>query len=243
MLLEEILASAQEGAAIGSAIGGLFDSAHVDDFNKGVEAYNQIDWDNPDEKDVKAALEHFNKVNDDDQLFLQCLSWYNKAYLFAAQHKWSVSYSMLSNISKAETDFFTMKKDTIKEIKGWVYQARKDIQAWEQAWKEEQERIRREEEERKRREEEERRRREEEERRRREEEDRRKKEEEERRIREEEQRRRDQEDIKRMLTETKQQLQVAPAQQKSVIPVWAYIIMGVLLIAVTVLVCYIIFKK
>lgn len=242
-MLLEILAAAQEGAEIGSAIASRFDSAHVDDFNKGVEAYTQIDWDNPDEKDVKAALEHFNKVNDDDQLFLQCLSWYNKAYLFAAQHKWSVSYSMLSNISKAETSFFTMKKDTIKEIKGWVYQARKDIQAWEQAWKEEQERIRREEEERKRREEEERRRREEEERRRREEEERRRKEEEERRIREEEQRRRDQEDLKRMLTETKQQLQVAPTQQKSGIPVWAYIIMGVLLIAVTVLVCYIIFKK
>lgn len=242
-MLLEILESAQEGAAIGSAIGGLLDSAHVDDFNKGVEAYNQIDWDNPDEKDVKAALEHFNKVNDDDQLFLQCLSWYNKAYLFAAQHKWSVSYSMLSNISKAETSFFTMKKDTIKEIKGCVFQARKDIQTWEQTWKEEQERKRREEEERKRREEEERRRREEEERRRREEEERRRKEEEERHIREEEQRRRDQEDLKRMLTETKQQLQVAPAQQKSGIPVWAYIIMGVLLIAVTVLVCYIIFKK
>lgn len=189
-MLLEILASAQEGAAIGSAIGGLFDSAHVDDFNKGVEAYDQIDWDNPDEKDVKAALDYFNKVNDDDQLFLQCLSWYNKAYLFAAQHKWSVSYSMLSNISKAETSFFTMKKDTIKEIKGCVYQARKDIQAWEQAWKEEQERKRREEERRRR-----------------------------------------------------EQLQVAPAQQKSGIPVWAYIIMGVLLIAVTVLVCYIIFKK
>mgnify|MGYP002521459498 CR=1 FL=1 len=157
-MLLEILASAQEGAAIGSAIGGLFDSAHIDDYNKGVDAYSQIDWDNPEEKDVKAALEHFNKVDNDDQLFLQCLSWYNKAFLFAALHKWSVSYSMLSNISRAETNFFTMRKDTIKEVKGCVYQAKKDIQEYEQAWKEEQERKRREEEERKRREEEDRKR-------------------------------------------------------------------------------------
>lgn len=227
-MLLELLASAQEGAAIGSAIGGMFDSEHIDDFNRGVEAYNQIDWDNPDESDVKAALAHFNKVNDDDQLFLQCLSWYNKAYLFAAQHKWSVSYSMLSNISKAETNFFTMRKDTIKEIKGCVYQARKDIQAWEQAWKEEVERKKREEEERKRKEEEERRRREEEQRR-----------------REEEQRRREEEDRKRLIAETKQQLLQQSTQPKSQngLPVWVYAIIGVLLIAVTVLVCYILFKK
>lgn len=156
-MLDDIIKSAQYGAEIGGVIGGLFDTAHADEYNKAFEITESIDYDNPNESEVKEALALFSKVNAEDKLYIRCWAWYRMAFCHALLTEFSKSYSCLASIESVETDFFTLHKDDIRETKKQVPEARKVIRQVEQEWKEEQERKRREEEERRRREEEKRR--------------------------------------------------------------------------------------
>lgn len=154
-MILELLESMSAGAEIGAAVGGLFDSEHADDYNVAVDIYRTIDFENPEEQTIRDALYHFNKVNDEDKLYVRCWAWYNMAFCYALLLNFSRAYSCLNAIERAETDFFTMKKNEIQETKELVREARAAIKEVEAEWKAEQERIKREEE-RKRKEEEER---------------------------------------------------------------------------------------
>lgn len=153
-MLLELLESMSAGAEIGAAVGGLFDSEHADDYNKAIEIYRTIDFENPDEQTIRNASYHFNKVNGEDKLYVRCWAWYNMAFCHALLLNFAKAYSCLNNIEGAETDFFTMKKSEIQETKELIGEARAAIKEAEAEWKAEQERIKREEERRRKEEEE-----------------------------------------------------------------------------------------
>ena len=200
-MLLEILDAAIEGAEIGSSIGGLFDSEHADDYNNGVTIYQNIDWENINDSEVRAAISCFEKVTPEDKLYVQCFAWYNLSFCYCALKRFSDSYSCLAKIDNADIDFFTFHKDDINEIKSSVPEARKSIKEFEQEIKEEEERKRKEEE-----------------------------------------RRRIEENRKmEMLTQSTGAYQ-APYKSQTSIPTWIIIFIVLLSIAVSVLVCYIIFK-
>lgn len=198
-MLDDIIKSAQYGAEIGSVIGGLFDTAHADEYNKAFEITESIDYDNPNESEVKEALALFSKVNAEDKLYIRCWAWYRMAFCHALLTEFSKSYSCLASIESVETDFFTLHKDDIRETKKQVPEARKVIRQVEQEWKEEQERKRREEEERR----------------------------------------------KRELASKQNNSNNTNTERnktKTNLPGWAIGVMAILLVAVTVLICYILFK-
>lgn len=198
-MLFDIIESAQYGAEIGGVIGGLFDTAHADEYNKAFEITESIDYDNPNESEVKEALALFSKVNAEDKLYIRCWAWYRMAFCHALLTEFSKSYSCLASIESVETDFFTLHKDDIRETKKQVPEARKVIRQIEQEWKEEQERKRREEEERR----------------------------------------------KRELASKQNNSNKTNTERnktKTNLPGWAIGVMAILLVAVTVLICYILFK-
>lgn len=141
-MILELLESMQAGSEIGSAVGELFDSKHADDYNRAIEIYRAIDFENPNEKEIRDALYYFNKVDDDDKLYVRCWTWYNLAFCHALLINFPKAYSCLDNVERAETDFFTMKKGEIQDTKDAVPEARKAIKEAEAEWKAEQERIR-----------------------------------------------------------------------------------------------------
>lgn len=122
---------------IGQFVQTLFSSEHEVHYNKGVERLSHIDFDNIVEDDIKyvqEALDFFEQVNDVDRVYLQCKSWCNLAVCYTLLCNFNKSRKMLTNIEKAQEPLLFGNADEIQRIKDKVPEIRKWIDDTEKEW-------------------------------------------------------------------------------------------------------------
>ena len=83
---------------------------------------------------IQEALSCFEQVNADDRVYLQCKSWYNMAFCYALLCRFNKSRKMLSNIENAKEPLLFGHGDEIQRIKNKVPEIRKWIDDTEKDW-------------------------------------------------------------------------------------------------------------
>ncbi len=98
---------------------GLSTSQHEDEYNKCIDIWNSINWDDSNDVDskVRKTFEYASMVNGDDKEFLICGAALMKARCFFVFDQYDDSLEQINRILSSSYDEFTLNTDFITQCK------------------------------------------------------------------------------------------------------------------------------
>lgn len=105
-----------------------FHSKHEEDCKNGIEILDYLnDIDRITLDEIQQALVCLKKVDDDDKLYIQCIARFYMTVCYALLHKWGSCEAMLYFIESAEIKWYTLGKDCINTLKRAVPDIKRSI--------------------------------------------------------------------------------------------------------------------
>ena len=128
-----LLSSYATGVKIGNLFSNWIYGKNISHLGKGCE-YLTKGVDNHDSAFVKKAVSEFDLIDEDeDRLFVVAISYYLRAVSYTFLLNFSLAYHFLDKLEAIDYDFFTLKKETIDDVKSEGRNLRPEVKKIEMA--------------------------------------------------------------------------------------------------------------
>lgn len=122
-----------EEFVIMDGIASLFGNKHADNYERGCRYLKQAMEFTNNEDELKNAIREFIEVNEEDKLYLQVAAKFNLAICHCMMLDFEKSKSYIWQIENIEYDWFTLKKDTIEDLRNECPNLRASVNELEQS--------------------------------------------------------------------------------------------------------------